>query len=164
MNFQKLEIVFNILHMNYLLGFRKMTLTIHLIFTSPAGIIFRPPFTIFCSCFVIIFLKKDIWFLLHRGQVCHPSPLSAPYCSQLQDYMSSTHFHTLVMVSYSWGASKLLGCMSHIPLAHSCSHPTGQPVSWLALSTLVPAPHLLRIQQRGQSVAPSFCGFIVKAN
>ena len=51
MKFSKLKIVFfNILHINYLLGFRKMTFTIHLIFTSPAGMKFRTLFTPFCSC------------------------------------------------------------------------------------------------------------------
>ena len=55
-------IVFNILHMNCFLGFRNMTFTIHLIFTSPAGIIFRPLFTTVCPCFVIIFLEKNPFF------------------------------------------------------------------------------------------------------
>ena len=62
MKFSKLKIVFNILNMNYLLGFRKMTFTIPLIFTSPAGMKFRPLFTTFCSCFVIIFLEKHHFF------------------------------------------------------------------------------------------------------
>ena len=59
-------IVFNILHMNCFLGFRNMTFTIHLVFTSPAGIIFRPLFTTFCTSFVIIFLenKHMVWHLM----------------------------------------------------------------------------------------------------
>ena len=58
MTSSKLKIVFNILNIHCLLGFYKMTFTIHLIFTAPAGIIFRPLFTTFCLCFVIIFLEK----------------------------------------------------------------------------------------------------------
>ena len=56
---------FNIFHMNCLLGFRKMTFTIHLIFTSHAGIIFSPLFTTFCSCFVITSLEKIKHIVLH---------------------------------------------------------------------------------------------------
>ena len=49
MKFSKLNIVFNILHINCLLGFCKMTFTIYFIFTSLACIIFIPLFTSFCS-------------------------------------------------------------------------------------------------------------------
>ena len=59
----KLKIVFKIIHINCVCGFRMMTFTIYLIFTSLAGVIFKPHFTTFCSCFVIIFLEK-ITFLV----------------------------------------------------------------------------------------------------
>ena len=42
-----------------------MTFTIHLIFTFHAGIIFRPLFTTFCSCFVITSLEKIKHIVLH---------------------------------------------------------------------------------------------------
>ena len=64
MNFLKLKLFCNILHMNCLLGFRKMTFTIHLIVTSLAGIIFRPLFTTFCSYFCYyLSRKKNCCFL-----------------------------------------------------------------------------------------------------
>ena len=47
-----------------------MTFTIHLIFTFLAGIIFTPLFTTFCSCFVIIFLKKKITFFMLSTWYC----------------------------------------------------------------------------------------------
>ena len=60
--FLEVKITSNILHMNCLLGYCKMTFMIHLIFTSLAGMIFRPHFTTFGSCFVIIFLKEITFF------------------------------------------------------------------------------------------------------
>ena len=64
MNFLKLKLGYNILNMNYLLGFHKMTFKIHLIFTSLAGIIFRPLFSTFCSCskFYTLSQKKSLFF------------------------------------------------------------------------------------------------------
>ena len=64
MNFLKLKLGYNILNMNYLLGFHKMTFKIHLIFTSLAGIIFRPLFSTFCSCYKFYTLsrKKSLFF------------------------------------------------------------------------------------------------------
>ncbi len=47
MNFLKLKLGYNILNMNYLMGFYKMTFKIHFIFTSLAGIIFGPLFSTF---------------------------------------------------------------------------------------------------------------------
>ena len=47
-----------ILCTNCLFGFCKMTFTLPLIFTSLAGIIFRPLFTAFCKCY-------RIWCLLN---------------------------------------------------------------------------------------------------
>ena len=62
-----LKIVFINIHMNCLLGFRKMTFTIHLLFASLAGMIFRPWFTTFCSCnmfCLLSFSKKNTFFML----------------------------------------------------------------------------------------------------
>ena len=47
--------------------FRKMTFTIHLIFTSLAGIILRRFLTTFCSCFMFClssFSKRSLFFVL----------------------------------------------------------------------------------------------------
>ena len=50
--------------MNCLLEFSKMTFTIRFIFTFLTGIILRPLFTTFCSCFLISFSKKLTFFML----------------------------------------------------------------------------------------------------
>ena len=64
--------LFIILNMNCILGFRKMTFKIHLIFTSLAGIIFRPLFSTFCSCYKFYTLsRKSHYFFM----------LSTWYCS-----------------------------------------------------------------------------------
>ena len=56
LKFLKLKIGFNIFHINCLLGFRKMTFTIYLIFTLLAGVIFRPLFsTRFCTRYFMNF-------------------------------------------------------------------------------------------------------------
>ena len=84
---------FNILHINYLLGFRKMTFTIHLIFTSLAGMKLRPLFTTFCSCLVIIFLEKKITALHVKHMILHLmfyEFLSHHYMENLF-YLSLTH-------------------------------------------------------------------------
>ena len=64
MNFSKLKIVFIDLHMNCLLGFRKMTFTIHLIFASLAGKYSDHGSlpSAHVICFVIIFLEKNYFF------------------------------------------------------------------------------------------------------
>ena len=61
--FLEVKIVYNNLHMNCLLGCCKMTFTIHPLFTSLVGMIFRPLLTTFCSCFVIILLEKITFFV-----------------------------------------------------------------------------------------------------
>ena len=53
-------------HMYCLKEFRKMSFTIHFDFSLLAGIIIRPLFTTFYSCFVIIFLEKIPFFMLGR--------------------------------------------------------------------------------------------------
>ena len=56
-------IVHDVLQKDFCLsGFRKMTFTIHLIFTFLAGLIFRPLFSKFCSCFVLFFMLST-WYL-----------------------------------------------------------------------------------------------------
>ena len=87
MNFHKLEIVFNILHMNYLLGFLNMTFTIHLIFRSPAGMIVRPLLSTFCPCFVIIFLEKKSLFLC----IAHGMALYVVWISFLKKVLPHIH-------------------------------------------------------------------------
>ena len=82
--------VFNILHMNCLLEFRKMTFTIHFFFTFLTDIIFRPLFdeialhgdsTIVkniefstCTafwCLLNFFLKNNrFWHIMHIHDVC----------------------------------------------------------------------------------------------
>ena len=71
MNFSKLKIVFINLHINCLLGFRKITFTIHLIFTSLAGITFRPRFTTFCSCYLFChYLSQKNQIFRVKHMVC----------------------------------------------------------------------------------------------
>ena len=56
--------VYNYDSAHCLMEFRKMSFPIQFDFSLLAGIIIRPLFTTFCSCFFIIFLEKITFFML----------------------------------------------------------------------------------------------------
>ena len=91
--------------MNCLLEFRKMTFTIHFIFTFLAGIIFRPLFTTFYPCFLLSFSKKITFFML-----------STWYC--IRCFLSFFHLITLFSHPLQLCLHHFLNRLRHSPHFH----------------------------------------------
>ena len=131
-----------------------MTFTIHLIFTFLAGIIFRPLFTTFCSCFVIIFLEK-ITFLRVKHMVLHLmfcEFLSRHYMENLF-YLSLTHLQfsprTSFWYRYAWVlVFRKMSFLIHLNFTSPCRYNiqiSFQYITWICLyfleSLLTMIPH-----------------------
>ena len=90
-----------------------MTFTIHLLFASLAGIIFRPWFTTFCSCYMFchyLSRKKSLFFML-----------SIWYCNWcLTIFFSIKFFHASTATFCSFCACYSERCF--IPFLKSFSH------------------------------------------
>ena len=116
-----------------------MTFTIHLIFTSLAGIIFRPFFTTFCSCYMFCFLsfsKRSLYFELStwyctwcfmnffvgKNVFSHPLQLCVHHFSEADNGLPhSIHVMALDVLWTSWNCSWYV--------LQLCVHVTAQDVS-----------------------------------